>query len=246
MYRRPYVESPVFIAFIRGESKGDDHNCKAVVDTILKAAEDGDFAIFTSSLTIAEVFKNKRQGTQLTEEENQDLRPYFRESYIRLIEVDRDIAERANELCRTHQPGPNRPALRPNDAIHLACAERADCEVLLAYDPDLTKQSHDSISIEWPQTTNRVILPREKLLEAGSSPIQEKLALTAGSDDAPDAKGPDGFKASGPPDLHETVPDQSKDSGSPLAESFQDIAIAPEPATATATQVPEESPPGRN
>jgi predicted nucleic acid-binding protein len=150
MYRRPYVESSVFIAFIRAEMKGDDHNCKAIFDSILDAAKEGGFSIYTSALTIAEVFKNKKKGVQLTEQENEDLCPYFREGYIRIIEVDRAIGERANELCRTHVAAPNRPALRPNDAIHLACAERANCDVLLAYDPDLSKQTHDAMSIEWP------------------------------------------------------------------------------------------------
>jgi predicted nucleic acid-binding protein len=150
------------------------------MDSILSAAEDGDFFIFTSTLTIAEVFKNKRIDLPLTEQQNEDLRPYFRENYIKLIEVDREIGERANELCRTHIPRPNIPALRPNDAIHLACAERANCEVLLAYDTDLTKQTHDSIRIEWPSLYSKVMLATPKELGSGT-PFQEVLQLESPS-----------------------------------------------------------------
>jgi predicted nucleic acid-binding protein len=160
---------------LKGENK--EHNCKDVVDSILHAAEDGDFFIYTSTLTIAEVFKNKRINPALTEQQNEDLRPYFRVGYIRLVEVDREIGERANELCRTHIPRPNIPALRPNDAIHLACAERANCEVLLAYDPDLTKQTHESISIEWPRECARVTYPAPLALASGEPTIQEPLPL---------------------------------------------------------------------
>ena len=48
---------------------GDDR--KAFVDAILKAAEDGDFPICTSSLTIAEAFKTK-SSTTLTDKESED------------------------------------------------------------------------------------------------------------------------------------------------------------------------------
>ena len=73
MYRRPYVESSVFIAFIKGEMR-EEHDCKTVFETILDAARDGDFAIYTSALTIAEVYRNKRDGVELTPKENEDLR----------------------------------------------------------------------------------------------------------------------------------------------------------------------------
>jgi predicted nucleic acid-binding protein len=179
MYRRPYVESSVFIAYIKREMRGDDHDCKAVFESLLDAASSGDFAIHTSSLTIAEVFKNKRKGVELTEQENFDLRPYFREPYIRIIEVDREIGERANELCRTHKASFDVPALRPNDAIHMACAERAECEALLAYDPDLLKQSHDTMRIEWPQMIRLVAIPTMLALEDGDAAFQEHLALEA-------------------------------------------------------------------
>ena len=180
MYHRPYVESSAFIAFIKGEFKEDNHDCKKIVDSILQAAQAKDFRIFTSSLTIAEVFKNKK-NPPLSDQENEDLKPYFREDYIRIIEVDREIGERANELCRTHKPGPNTPALRPNDAIHIACAERANCEVLLAYDSDLTKQKHDSISIEWPRDCSLVTTPKQAALDEPAK--QTLLALNAPADE---------------------------------------------------------------
>jgi PIN domain len=108
----------------------------------------------------------------LTDQENVDLRPYFREEYIQLIEVDRDIAERANDLCRTDPLVAGRKPLRPNDAIHVASAERAGCNVILAYDPDFSKYMHEKIQIEWP------IMIDTKMLSVG---VQGSLALSAPS-----------------------------------------------------------------
>jgi predicted nucleic acid-binding protein len=203
VYHRPYVEASVWIAYIRGEFRKDgSHDCKAVFESILKAAQDGQFQIFTSSLTIAEVCK-KKDAEKLTEDENEDLRPYFREEYITIVEVDRDIAERANDLCRMHLVDAGEHILRPNDAIHLACAERAGCEVLLAYDKHLTRWVHDKIATKWPAEINKVVMPSVSALSI-SPPVAENmvLALTSGNepeDYSAKEKEANVFKASAPP-----------------------------------------------
>lgn len=99
-YRKPYVESSVFIAFIRGGIMDGGHDCKKVFESILEAASRGKFLIYTSALTIAEVCK-KKQFDELMNDEIVDLRPYFRDSFIRIIEVDRQIGEEANLLCQS-------------------------------------------------------------------------------------------------------------------------------------------------
>jgi predicted nucleic acid-binding protein len=174
IYRKPYIESSAFIAFIKGETKEGNHDCERVIGSILEAAKRGSFRIHTSSLTIAEVFKSKK-SIELTEHQNDDLRPYFREDYIQLIEVDRAIGERANELCRMHRPGSGIRALRPNDAIHLACAERAGCEVLLTYDPDLTKQTHPTVRVGWPEEV--VSIENRMLWDGVEAPAQASFVL---------------------------------------------------------------------
>lgn len=156
LYKRPYVESSVFIAFIKGEMQGPnrDQNAKEIFDSIIDAAKAGFFKIVTSSLTIAEVFKNKSQP-ELTTRENEDLRPYFREDYIVIVEIDREVGERANALCRTMPADAvaGFKALRPNDAIHIAAAERAECDVVLAWDPGFMSQQPriSSVQLQMPE-----------------------------------------------------------------------------------------------
>ncbi len=150
LYRRPYVESSVFIAFIRGEIREEGHDCKKVFDSILEAASRGKFLIYTSALTIAEVCK-KKQFLEILESEIIDLRPYFRDPFIRIIELDREIGEDANLLCQSRlTPNHDVPKLRPNDAVHLASAQRAGCDYLLTYDKQLLGQKIDDLNIEWP------------------------------------------------------------------------------------------------
>jgi hypothetical protein len=58
-------------------------------------------------------------------------------------------------------------------AIHIACAERAGCDVLLAYDSVMVKQTHPTISIEWPR---EIIAESENLRLTFGEP-QTLLAL---------------------------------------------------------------------
>jgi predicted nucleic acid-binding protein len=152
LYSKPYIESSVFIAFIKGEkTQGPTHDmdAQAIFMSIIEAAKSGQFPIHTSSLTIAEV--HKRKGcSELSDSESADLSPYFREEFIQLVEVDRDIGETANHLCRTHKAALGQKALRPNDAIHIACAKKAGCDVLLTWDPGLQGQTVDGLRIEYP------------------------------------------------------------------------------------------------
>ena len=50
-----------------------------------------------------------------------------RMTFIEIIDVDRQLGEQANRFCRTY-------GLSPADAIHLTCALRAGCDVLLSWD----------------------------------------------------------------------------------------------------------------
>lgn len=167
-YNKPYIESSVFIAFIKGEkTQGPNHDqdAETILRCIIDAARNGAFKIITSSLTIAEVHK-KRGMNELSPQENQDLRPYFREDYIQMVEVDRGVAERANELCSTLPADPTKGtrALRPNDAIHIAAAERASCDVVLAWDEDFISQNDriPTVQLEYPDLS-RVLLPAHQM-----------------------------------------------------------------------------------
>jgi predicted nucleic acid-binding protein len=84
-----------------------------------------------------------------------DLLKDFERDFVESVEVDREIGFEANLLCRTYAAN----KLYPNDAIHLACALRAKCDVLLAWDRPLNSVSHPNIRIEEPQIIGQMKLP---------------------------------------------------------------------------------------
>ena len=112
-YEKPYLDSSVFIAWLKGEvAKGVDR--KQVAEHILRNAEHSLFRICISALTLAEVHK-KREHVQLTDDEHTEILRFFEHEYIDVVSVDRMIGEEAHRFCRKY-------GLSPADAIHLACA----------------------------------------------------------------------------------------------------------------------------
>ncbi|MEO8380411.1 MAG: type II toxin-antitoxin system VapC family toxin [Acidobacteriota bacterium] len=143
-YLKPYLDSSVFIAWLRGEP-GRHH----IAAHILEDAQKGTHPIIISALTFAEVHKVKGDGKpHLTPAENEKVLDYFEHDFFRVVDVDRVIGEEANRFCRTYN-------IKPNDAIHLACALRAKCDVLLFWDrPFIAAVKHNAIRIEEPQITS--------------------------------------------------------------------------------------------
>ena len=142
-YRYPYLDSGVFIGWIKAEITPDGVNRGRIADHILELAERGVYRICVSSVTLAEVHKKKGLGP-LDEKEDERIIDFFEHSYIDVVDVDREIGKQSNRFCRLY-------GLKPIDAIHLACALRAGCDVLLTWDDDFDSVQHDKIRVERPQ-----------------------------------------------------------------------------------------------
>ena len=150
-YMNPYLDSNVFLGWLRRPPEIiDGVNRQEISRHILTLAEQGMFSIFTSTFTLAEVYK-KRSGKILSENENKsvllDFGKYLENRWIQLIDVDRGIGELANKLCLEYIEIP----IYPHDAIHLACALQGKCDVLLTWDGPLLKVIRPDIRIEKPQ-----------------------------------------------------------------------------------------------
>lgn len=132
IYTKPYLETSVFIALIKGEViDGIDRG--EIAQHILDDAGTGRWPIFTSTFTIVEVFK-KRNRPALTIEEEQTIDAFFKHEYIKLVTLDRYVAEQGRRLARAYN-------LRPADAIHLASAIRIKADQLLTWDDDFPKNT---------------------------------------------------------------------------------------------------------
>lgn len=152
-YTRPYFDSSVFISWLKDTdegpltdgTRGDRHPISAHV---LAQGERKVFPIVTSYLTMAEVFKKKGDGNQaLTDQQNGRILKYFENDWVEWVPVERLIGEDANALLVRYR----KQKLMPCDAIHLASALRAKCDVLLAWDGPLQNIKDAGIRIEYPE-----------------------------------------------------------------------------------------------
>lgn len=150
IYTNPYLETTVFIALIKGEIvAGIDRG--QIAQNILDDAGRGRWPIFTSTLTIVEVFK-KRKRPALTEIEEQKIDAFFKHDYIKLVTLDRYVAEHARKLARVYN-------LRPIDAIHLASAIRAKADQFLTWDNDFPHAVIEGVQIREPYWLGQLRMP---------------------------------------------------------------------------------------
>ena len=159
-YKQPCLDSSVFIAGLDGEI------CKGVKRAvvfryILEKAKSGEFIIFIAAITLAEVYKTKKRAKS-TDPLLDEFLELISEPFVEVIEVDRETGINAHKLCRRFAAD----KLYPNDAIHLACAMRARCDVLLAWDAPLIGVSHPDIRIEEPAIYDRTLFTETELATA--------------------------------------------------------------------------------
>jgi predicted nucleic acid-binding protein len=203
IYKRPYLDSGILIAWIKGEKvTGKDASGKEIEidrgkigESVLTVAEQQVFAIVISALTFAEVHK-KRGKQKLHGDENQNVLDYFEHDFVNVVPVDRAIGEEANRLCRLYED----EGLRPNDAIHMACAKRAECDVLLSWDgvlnsindPDVKTEPPVILDLTPPQRSLDLVPMLEPDGEPGAKPSEAGQVESAeAKKDGPPAGGVD-------------------------------------------------------
>jgi len=110
---------------------------------VLEDARDGKVTIFISRLTIVEVHK-KRHYTSLTKAEDDRVQAdFFKHEYIKKIDVDSLVAQRAREIAWEYN-------ISPNDAIHVASAIKVKAEMLHHWDGDFGKVPSEIMPSEEP------------------------------------------------------------------------------------------------
>lgn len=86
---------------------------------VISQARAGKVEIWTSALTLAEVFKITQNGqpNQLDESKDHVFEEYLEQDFVTVVQVDVDIGTYARRLLRQHSR-----LKKPADAIHLASA----------------------------------------------------------------------------------------------------------------------------
>jgi predicted nucleic acid-binding protein len=131
---KPYLDSSVFFAHIKKESvaTSDGRQRWELTERIFADAEAGKYKIHTSTATLAEVRRIKNKSDELTSNELTIVRRFFEHEYILLIEVSREIGEKAQLYGAQF-------GIDVIDSIHLATAIDEQCDVLFVWDKPFTK-----------------------------------------------------------------------------------------------------------
>jgi predicted nucleic acid-binding protein len=118
--RKVYWDSCAWIGLINEEPDKIDA-CRHVIDL----AQNGDLEIWTSTYTLAEVFKKKCETvwTGLPEDKDLIFEDFLNQDFVIYAQVDVDVGKMARRLLRRH------PELKkPPDAVHLATAIIHGCD----------------------------------------------------------------------------------------------------------------------
>jgi predicted nucleic acid-binding protein len=122
---RVYWDSCVWLGLLNEEPEKVDS-----AKWVIERAERGEVEIWTSTITLAEVYKVRHGAAD--PEADKKLDDFLSQPYIVHVQVDQDVAMEARRLLRA-----NLPALKkPNDAIHLASAVWHDIETFHTFDRD--------------------------------------------------------------------------------------------------------------
>lgn len=121
---RRYWDACAFLGWLREEPDKVD-GCGKVI----RQAESGKLEIVTSALTLAEVLYVKG-GTPIPKSDRAQVRALFEHRWIVLYQLDRAIAEKAQEVVWDH-------GVRPRDAVHVATAMDAGVTCLDTFDGTL-------------------------------------------------------------------------------------------------------------
>lgn len=156
-YRRPYLDSGVWIDFLAGpEGQGTTPDRATIAREIFDGAEQGRFKIVCSTLVAVEVLRDP----QITDERVRDVEGFFGRSCFVWIELTLPLALAARAMGRRHR-------LRPPDAVHLATAVHGECDAFMTVDrADFPSGEYEGLPVSEP----RYPFPRSLPLEVDLAP----------------------------------------------------------------------------
>lgn len=191
-YKNPCFDSSLFI------SKLNNDICRGikrdvVFDLLWEKARKGEFTVFISAFTLAEVYKEKtRDGNspvRIAGFQNEAFFDLIEEDFVEVIEINRKTGLLANYLCCKYD-------LFPQDGIQLACAIEAECDAFIAWDDKLVKKKHDDIRIEEPFAYNPTLFDRDLIVakpeEIEKYETERKAQIAAAQNGKSEFRGGDG------------------------------------------------------
>lgn len=125
--KRVYWDSCIWLSLINQENADRVQRCQYVLDM----ARRKEVEVWTSALTLAEVFKKKCEGENvaLPASKDSEFEQYIQQEHLFLVQLDYDIGKEARRLLRAF------PKLKkPPDGIHLATAALNNIDEVHTFD----------------------------------------------------------------------------------------------------------------
>lgn len=124
--KKIYWDACAWLGLINGEAA----KAKSL-EIVWKQAKRGEVVIWTSALSIAEVYRAKceKEWHALDVSNDALIDNMFDQPFVEKVQLDTEIARMAKALLRTHQK-----LKKPTDAIHLASAIKHNLDELHTYD----------------------------------------------------------------------------------------------------------------
>lgn len=136
MTERVFVDTCVILEVFLGPASTNPERLEAC-QWVMRAASAGTIDVYVSPLVAAETIGHHEIRAPHDDRGRDQLAKalrYFESTAVHLVEIDRLMMLRAMDLCVEL-------GLKGADAIHVACALRAECEVLYTYDGDMLKRN---------------------------------------------------------------------------------------------------------
>lgn len=125
-YSRPYLDTSVYIAAIKGPTTEDPERVKLSAH-VLTEAELGRVRIIASTFLHAEVIRDRGENQPLNPAKELLVDNFLQRSFISWVELDIAGGRDARVLARRY-------GLKPPDAVHVAAARRGKADVLFTWD----------------------------------------------------------------------------------------------------------------
>jgi predicted nucleic acid-binding protein len=126
---RRYWDSVCVFGFLH-----DQAGRKSECERVLKDCDAGGSEVVMSALTLAEVLHLKGVKRDFPREMKETIRLFFKDPRFLVVDVDRFIAENAQDIFWQHN-------IMPKDAIHIATALASNAHFLETFDEPLIAKS---------------------------------------------------------------------------------------------------------